>query len=751
MLPWVMFSSLLLSANGQLVVNSTGDEHRFPYQQQICDTDAFDNVTICTLRAAIETANLDPDVATITFNIPTTDPGYNAQTHRWTINLDSPLPNLSTPMNITGPGAKKITIQRAIDASAFSIFFIPDGITVTLSGLTISNGATASGSAGGGINNHGITTVSGCVISGNSAGGGGGISNFMGPLTITNCTISGNSASRGGGLDIFGQVTITNSVITNNAAGIGGGLYAETQVTVRDTTFSNNSAASGGGAFLHGGGTLAATRTTFSRNSGTGSGGAGGAIFNQGHCNLTDCMLSNNKAVSAAGAIYANPISENTGDVTINGGSIIGNSSGGDAGGVYIFAGQAQLTNATISGNSANQAGGGMFCNSQATVTVLGCTIDNNKAAHAGAILNSNSSTLSITSSTIANNSALTNDGGAIQSFDGTLNLSNSTVSGNSAANSTGGIQASLIGSSPKVTVKSSIIARNTAASEPDVSGQFASAGYNLVGITDGSAGFGASTDLLGTEAVPRDPKLDSNGLRDNGGPTRTIALLSSSAAIDKGTSNALTATLTTDQRGVGYKRTIEKSITDSDDGTDIGAFEFGAKLQAVSRKKHGSGANFDIDLYDAGTNLGVECRDGGALGSYTIIFTFPSAIGLSSVDVTPDRKVSRATALVSGYSVNSTKATVDLTKVSNAQTILVNLRRVTDGTTTNDISVPMGVLVGDADGDRSVTDADVTLTQSKVSQTLNKTNFREDVTVDGMIDANDVNRVVSNKGTALP
>jgi hypothetical protein len=93
----------------------------------------------------------------------------------------------------------------------------------------------------------------------------------------------------------------------------------------------------------------------------------------------------------------------------------------------------------------------------------------------------------------------------------------------------------------------------------------------------------------------------------------------------------------------------------------------------------------------------------------------------------------------------------VDLTQVSNAQTILVNLRRVTDGTTTNDISVPMGVLVGDADGDRSVTDADVTLTQSKVSQTLNKTNFREDVTVDGMIDANDVNRVVSNKGTALP
>ena len=49
------------------------------------------------------------------------------------------------------------------------------------------------------------------------------------------------------------------------------------------------------------------------------------------------------------------------------------------------------------------------------------------------------------------------------------------------------------------------------------------------------------------------------------------------------------------------------------------------------------------------------------------------------------------------------------------------------------------------------MTDADVTLTQSKVGQALSKTNSREDVTIDGVIDPSDVTLVTSNKGTALP
>jgi hypothetical protein len=56
--------------------------------------------------------------------------------------------------------------------------------------------------------------------------------------------------------------------------------------------------------------------------------------------------------------------------------------------------------------------------------------------------------------------------------------------------------------------------------------------------------------------------------LQDNGGPTQTLALLPGSPAIDKG-SNALIPTgLTTDQRGVGFNRSINGTV-------DIGAYEY--------------------------------------------------------------------------------------------------------------------------------------------------------------------------------
>ena len=86
-------------------------------------------------------------------------------------------------------------------------------------------------------------------------------------------------------------------------------------------------------------------------------------------------------------------------------------------------------------------------------------------------------------------------------------------------------------------------------------------------------------TDKKGTVVSPLNPKLDPRGLRDNGGPTQTVALMTGSPAIDKGTSIGLSGTLTTDQRG--FSRTVDNtSIPNATggDGTDIGAFEFGAQ-----------------------------------------------------------------------------------------------------------------------------------------------------------------------------
>ena len=113
----------------------------------------------------------------------------------------------------------------------------------------------------------------------------------------------------------------------------------------------------------------------------------------------------------------------------------------------------------------------------------------------------------------------------------------------------------------------------------PDVYGPFHSLGFNLIGKKDGSTGFTAATDKRGTIASPLNPKLDPKGLRDNGGPTQTVALVKGSPAIDKGTSAGLTGTLTTDQRG--FARTVDNgSVPNANggDGTDIGAFELGAQ-----------------------------------------------------------------------------------------------------------------------------------------------------------------------------
>ena len=70
------------------------------------------------------------------------------------------------------------------------VFQINAGFTVSLSGLTISDGS-ANGN-GGGILNNGALTVAGCHITGCTASGfGGGIQN-TGALTLAGSTVSNN-------------------------------------------------------------------------------------------------------------------------------------------------------------------------------------------------------------------------------------------------------------------------------------------------------------------------------------------------------------------------------------------------------------------------------------------------------------------------------------------------------------------------------------------------------------------------------
>jgi hypothetical protein len=100
---------------------------------------------------------------------------------------------------------------------------------------------------------------------------------------------------------------------------------------------------------------------------------------------------------------------------------------------------------------------------------------------------------------------------------------------------------------------------------------------------------------------------------------------------------------------------------------------------------------------------------------------------------------------------VNGPQVTVNLTGVTNVQTITVTLFNVNDGTQMGNVSVSMGVLVGDVNGNRAVNASDVALTKSRSGQPVAAATFRSDVNADGSINASDVALVKSLAGTGLP
>ena len=161
--------------------------------------------------------------------------------------------------------------------------------------------------------------------------------------------------------------------------------------------------------------------------------------------------------------------------------------------------------------------------------------------------------------------------GGGIYNI-GTANLTNSTISGNSCLSSPFGNQGGGIYNQEgyTVTVRNTIIAKNAALGGPDVGGALISLGFNLIGDNSGSTFPPATGDQIGTSASPIDPLLGQ--LADNGGPSKTQALLSGSTAIDQGNSFGST----TDQRGQPRPYRYDPTITEPSggDGSDMGAFE---------------------------------------------------------------------------------------------------------------------------------------------------------------------------------
>ena len=196
-------------------------------------------------------------------------------------------------------------------------------------------------------------------------------------------------------------------------------------------------------------------------------------------------------------------------------------------------------------------------------------------------------------------------------------------------------------------------------------------------------------------------------------------------------TNTASVAALTTDPTPANNTATVMTTVSQL------------APTGAVSRKTHGTAGTFDIDLPLSGP-VGIESRSGGSpTGNHTIVVSF----------VTPITAVASATCAgnPATTTISGNQVTVNCTAVPNAQTIAINVMGVTDGTHTANVSIPMGVLLGDVNASRRVDAADVSLVRQQTLQAITTSNFREDINTSGRIDAADVSIARQQTLTSLP
>ena len=382
--------------------------------------------------------------------------------------------------------------------------------TMTITDATISNNtATCNGSGtnlgGGGIfNNAGNTSsdagdgtggtivISGSDITGNrvpnGAGSGGGIlNNNAGTIDITTSTISGNSAQRaGGGIETRGGtemfievVALQGNTVANNP-GNGGGLHVtgDGNVDIISSLVVNNTAGSEGGGLWNSTGTMNVFDVSVLSNtaSGDGADNGGGGIFNDGGIvNVEGGRISGNLANGESGS--GGGVFTNTGTTTNLSFIEISANSANRAGGGVENIGTTNLDNVILGGTDpsfgnmtgSNPGNGGGLHNGAGAVTVVDSSVGYNTAtSEGGGLWNNDGSTLTVTNTTVSNNQADDEGGGLYQVSGGNSTFVNfSTVARNSAGNEGGGLAVGSTATAAFV-VDSSIVAENTAGTNPD-------------------------------------------------------------------------------------------------------------------------------------------------------------------------------------------------------------------------------------------------------------------------------------------
>jgi hypothetical protein len=272
--------------------------------------------------------------------------------------------------------------------------------------------------SGGGIllTGNSPLTMSGGLIHANEAGGwGGGIAVINGRADLTGAQISDNQSQwEGGGIyqasHINNQTIITNSQIISNTAVLSGGGIAtvDAPMIVWDTDGSTRLADNH--ADVHGGGVyvsqlaqlllLADTAVSQIRIENNSADANGGGLYsdNQGRVSIGgQVWLQNNAALGSGGGLYMVGGELNVVGLGELRPHIMGNMAlNGDGGGLYLSnvgaAGNSRLRNVTVSGNVADNQGGGLYVTANSLLPVENGLIHNNQANAGGGMLISNAS-----------------------------------------------------------------------------------------------------------------------------------------------------------------------------------------------------------------------------------------------------------------------------------------------------------------------------------------------------------------------
>jgi uncharacterized repeat protein (TIGR01451 family) len=471
----------------------------------------------CTLRAAIEAADNNTGQA-VTISVPAGTYALSASNAEPAGGNELEVTSGPSSVSIVGAGAGSTTVDASYLDRAFQV---DNGATATISGLTIEHGAP----------------------------GGFGHS--------SSCSVEAGPAA-GGGVLTYGALTLSGDVITGNAApGNGGGVEdaSSATVSVSGTTISDNLACFEefnadfeglGGGFDESGGAAATIDTsTIINNESQGFDGGGGGV--------------------AEAAPYFGPASR-----PLQAGVPHPRLSGG---------GSVTITNSTIAGNQATGIvgadGGGVVGEGNGTVSLFADTVNNNTASGGGGGVGGFDST-SIVDSTITANTASGGigpqdrhflsapAGGGVENSSAPVTISFSTINDNTATN--GGAGGNIAnGDSASITLDNSIVTGGVgSAGTPDnCAGAVTSGGYNL--FDDPGTSCGAGSSDLTNQAPLLGP------LQNNGGPTRTEALLLHSPAIDAANDSACSTETQNssgnpvDQRGEPRPEGLH---------CDIGAFE---------------------------------------------------------------------------------------------------------------------------------------------------------------------------------